>query len=236
MTCSSQWGTGSRSRLLAVCLCFSLIIFLRQASVPANSPGPILRIEEDWSLEISEPSTDDTSPQIINTISPTTNLNGQFAIFEINHATQPAYDDGGLELQIRNGSSLVDYKRSSDLSRLNNAGEIVTYTLAMSIQNSQSDGNGRQLRFSVKNGVSETWGTFGANSSLRCTTPYTNLLDFGGYSPDFSVNNSKIGYASFRVQKYAMVAVRYYDANGLVSTDSTERVAFKYDPKAVISE
>jgi hypothetical protein len=226
-------GGVTRTRLLAALTVFALVIIVGQASVPADNNNSIIRVEEDWQLQIIAPATDETSPQITNTISPTQNLTGFYGVFELNHGTQPNYDDGGLELQMWQGPTEVIYNRYPDTSRLKFANETVTYTIAMSLQ---QDAANRQLRVSVKNGNSQTWGTFGQNGSLRATTQWTDLPDLNWYSPQFSVDNSKIGYASFRVQRFSLTAVRYYTANGTVTTDNTERVVFQYNPKAVISE
>lgn len=210
-----------------------LLAFLSPA-ISANGPGPVVRVEEDWSLEIIEPSYDETAPQITNTISPSTSLNCKFGLFELNHGTQPDYRDGGLELQIWDRDTRVNYRRHTNDNRLSVPGEVVTYTLGMSIKDGYADGQ-RRLQFDVKNGTSQTWGTFGAQDSLVCSIT-TNRSDLSQYSPDFSVDNSKIGYASFRVRKYALVAVRYYDANGLIKTDSTERIAHEYADDVSITE
>ena len=218
-------------------LIFSLTIFSTFACfasmTQADDPGPVVRVEEDWTLEIIEPAYDDTSPQITNTISPATNLDCKFGLFEINHGTQPDYRDGGLELQIWDRDQRVNYRRHSNTNRLSYRDEVVRYTIAMSIQNA-FDGSNR-LRFDVKNGSSQTWGVFGNPESIGCSIP-TLRDDLRYYSPKFSVDNSKVGYASFRVRKYALIAVRYYDSQGLIRTDTTERIAHQYTNNVVISE
>ena len=224
---------GPRCSLLLVLSCLGLITLAEQKSLPAIDPGPVVKVEEDWSLEIISPAYDETSPQITNTISPVPNLNGRFGVFELNHGTQPDYNDGGLELQIWDHNDRISYRRHGNTNRLSYCDEIVKYTLVMSLKT--PDDGSRRLQFDVKNGSSQTWGVFGDNDNLRCHA-WTSLANLEAYSPTFSVENSRVGYASFRVRKYALVAVRYYDANGLIRTDSTERVAFEYRANAVISE
>lgn len=200
----------------------------------ADEAGPPIRIEEDWYLEIIEPSYEDTSPQITNTISPTQNLNCKFGLFEINHGTQPEYRDGGLGIQIWDHDSCVNYRRHSNTNRLSHQNEVVRYTIGMSIYQ-PSAGGSKRLSFKVKNGTSQTWGNFGNDSALRCSVE-TSRQDLSNYSPQFSVENSKVGYASYRVRKYALVAVRYYDQNGLIQTDTTERVAHEYNDDVASSD
>lgn len=225
-----------RMRLLTVLGCFAAIICVGTTAVPANQTKPIIRIEEDWTLEISEPATNETSPQITNTMCPTQNLNGFYGVFEINHGTQPDYNDGGLELQMWEGDRRVIYRRNENSSRLNYRNELVKFTLAMQILDRNPDNYFRRLRYEIRNGSSLTWGAFGTDGSFRCTTQWTDTDTFANYSPAFSVANSRIGYASFRVKKYALKTVRYYNEDGLVSTDNTERVAFEYNANAVITE
>jgi len=202
---------------------------------PADDvPNAVTRIEEDWVLEIVEPSYDETAPQITNTISPYTHLDCKFGLFELNHGTQPEYRDGGMTLQIWDHGEPVNSRRHENTNRLSYSGETINYTVAMSIETAED--NSRTLQFAVKNGTSQTWGTFGDQENLKCSIP-TSRQYLSNYSPSFSVDNSKIGFASFRVGKYALVQVRYYNASGeLVSTDTTERIAHVYSDNVSITE
>jgi len=229
---SIAFSKNSRGALTFSVAILSTFAFLASI-IRADDPGPVIRVEEDWFLEIIEPAYDETSPQITNTISPAPNLDCKFGLFEINHGTQPDYRDGGLELQIWDRDQRVNYRRHSNTNRLSYRNEVIRYTIAMSIQD--AFGDSKRLRFDVKNGSSQTWGTFGSSESIGCSIP-TTREDLRGYSPKFSVDNSKVGYASFRVRKYALVAVRYYDSQGLVRTDTTERIAHQYSNNVVISE
>ncbi|MDB5336005.1 MAG: hypothetical protein JWN70_1624, partial [Planctomycetaceae bacterium] len=166
-------------------------------------------------------------------IAPSPNLDCKFGLFEINHGTQPDYRDGGLELQIWDRDQRVNYRRHSNTNRLSYRDEVVRYTIAMSIQ--EDDNDSKRLQFEVKNGSSRTWGTFGNPESIGCSIS-TSRSNLNGYSPAFSVENSKVGYASFRVRKYALVAVRYYDSQGLIRTDTTERIAHQYSNNVLVSE
>lgn len=231
-----MWKTGfcwiQRRRLYLGAAILATLTVLSSMTL-ADDPGPVVRVEEDWVLEINEPAYDDTSPQITNTISPTSNLNCKFGLFEINHGTQPDYRDGGLEVQIWDRDERVNYRRHTNTNRLSYRNEVVRYTIAMSIQEYANDSN--RLQFEVQNGTSQTWGTFGNPTSIGCSIP-TTRQNLNTYSPQFSVDNSKVGYASFRVRKYALVAVRYYDSQGLIRTDTTERIAHQYSNNVLVSE
>lgn len=193
------------------------------AIAPAADPitQDITRIEEDWELVIEVPEADQEAPQITTVISPSLDLDGIHGVFEINHATQPTYSNGGLQLQVWNGEDLFDYRRARASVLLRTSNEKVTWTSSMSLLHSLN-----WLRFEISNGQSTTWGTFGNNSELRRgTASYLNRLN--SYSPETSVENSRVGFASNRVKKLTLKKVRYYADTTLVSTDETERVVFE---------
>jgi hypothetical protein len=83
------------------------------------------------------------------------------------------------------------------------------------------------LTFEVKNGSSETWGEFGRIGWFKLSQA-TQLSNLDSYDSNTSVNNSRVGFASHRVKKFARTKVRYYSADGLVSTDETERVVHQH--------
>ncbi|MCC7423807.1 MAG: hypothetical protein IT428_26375 [Planctomycetaceae bacterium] len=181
----------------------------------------VTRVEEDWELIIEVPEPDQEAPQITTVISPFSNLDSLHGVFEINHATQPAYSNGGLQLQVWDGDDLYDYRRARSAVLLRTSNEKVTWTSSMSLLRDLN-----WLRFEISNGQSTTWGTFGNNSELRRGTgTYLNRLN--SYSPETSVENSRVGFASNRVKKLTLKKVRYYADGNLVSTDETERVVFE---------
>lgn len=193
------------------------------ALAPAADPitQDITRVEEDWELVIEVPEPDQEAPQITTVISPFSNLDSLHGVFEINHATQPAYSNGGLQLQVWDGDDLYDYRRARSAVLLRTSNETVTWISSMSLLRDLN-----WLRFEISNGQSTTWGTFGNNSELRRGTgTYLNRLN--SYSPETSVENSRVGFASNRVKKLTLKKVRYYADGNLVSTDATERVVFE---------
>lgn len=195
--------------------------------------GPnIDRIEEDWEVLIGEPNPDEEAPQIINVFSPEVTSDGdgvsypegEFAVFELNHRTQPDYQDGGMQLQHWTGTQLDEVQSwtdERDSCLLSTTGEVITYTLRMSLYDSR-------LHFSVRNGQSDTWGSFGGES-LRLVSD-TSLPNLNGYSTANSTANSRIGFASYRVTRFVLKQVRYYSNGQLVQTDDTDRVVHEYNP------
>lgn len=243
MAAGQAWGNRLRCVLSAAAMAAGAFWMIQPTTVPASDPGPVVRVEEDWKLEIIEPAYDETSPQIINTFSACSHLDCHFGLFEVNYSTQPDYRDGGLSVQIWDHDERVNYRRPDNNNRLSYANEVITYTLGMTLNknsNGNGDGNGNgnlaTLQLEVKSGNSQTWGTFGDAENLRCSIT-TDLDDLTEYSPEFSVANSKVNFASFRVKKLALLQVRKYDKDGtLLSTDSTERIAHQYNGDVDVSE
>jgi len=196
----------------AVCICLAL---------SGAASAEVVRIEEDWRVEITAPEPLDHAPQIVNVISPLSSLDWTHAVFEINHATLPEYYEGGMQLQRWFGEYVLDYRNAPGTDLLNTDNETITYTIRMKV------GEGK-LQFEVVDGNSETWGTFGGEGYLKHSED-TIITDLDNYNPATSVGNSRIGFASHRVKKFVRTQVRYYDAdNALVATDETEHVVHQH--------
>lgn len=204
---------GPNWKLLAMA---GAIAFALCASAPA-ADVEVQRIEEDWEVIIGTPSAAEHAPQIINAMSTTNRLEDVHALFELNHKTQPNYVAGYLQLQCWSGDTLLGYGTSGKTGSLNTAGEVIKYTIGMHL-------SGGKVNFEIKNGSSTTWPGFGGQGYLKLAIPTTQTY-FPLYSPDVSTANSRVSFASHRVQRFALKQVRYYSANGtLLMTDNTERV------------
>jgi hypothetical protein len=187
--------------------------------VPAAGAGDlptIDRVEEDWLIQIGVPSFDETAPQISIVNSPSGELSGKYAVFEINNLTLPDFFGGGLQLQTWSGDWNLAACHHPNVNTLALTGEQITFTTAMAV----ADGN---LQFEVLNGQSQTWGPFGASGALKLsvTSPVSNL---SGYSPNISTKYSRVSFASNRVQKLVLKQVRYFSNGNLVTTDTNSRV------------
>ncbi|MCX7419076.1 MAG: hypothetical protein NT013_06005 [Planctomycetia bacterium] len=183
--------------------------------------GNTIRIEEDWYVKIGTPDPNSDSPQITSVIAPSWTLNGKYAVFDMNCATQPDFSAGGVQLQLWQNDDIVQTKSNTNWASLQYVDEEIRYTSAMSIQDDK-------LTFEITNGSSQTWGTFGTGEiKLQISTWRNNLNQ---YSPEFSAENSRIGFASHRVRRFILERVRYYSVSGLQNTDDTPRVLHSYDP------
>jgi hypothetical protein len=98
------------------------------------------------------------------------------------------------------------------------SGETVTWTTRMSFNNGW-------LNFRIANGQSQTWGTFGNQGThLNLWLP-TALQNLNSYSPDVSLDNSGVSFASNEVVSQTLMAVRWYDASGnLIKEITTPQV------------
>jgi hypothetical protein len=168
----------------------------------AESPGQVLRIEEDWELVVATPDPGSVAPQVSCAISPLNGVDGLHATFELNSQSLATFNPGGLQLQVWNGETAVAASHHPEYKVLDKSNETITWTCVMRI------GDG-EVVFRIKNGVSDTWGTFGNNNYLRLIVP-SDLADLNGYQPASSVENSGVSYAGNRVVSLKRLAWRAY--------------------------
>jgi hypothetical protein len=180
----------------------------------------VVQIEEDWQLVVATPDPDNFAPQVTCTMSPGGDLSSYYAVLDLNLRNLPSYQAGGMQLQIWSQSAPVNAIRSNTGTLLQNANETVTWTQRMAV----SDG---QLTFSVVNGNSQSWGTFGGGGSILIQVP-TDLTNLNSYNPSVSLANSGIGYASNRVTSLTLVGIRAYSSATLIGQDTTARPVYPH--------
>jgi len=169
---------------------------------------PIIAVEEDWELIIGSPDADSAAPQIRCVMSPSRDLESTHVAFTINHHTQPAYQSGGLQLQVWDGQTLEKSRSAPSNKLLSHPGEIIRWTQRMSIA-------GGVVTFEILNGSSTTWKEFGGEGHLKLTIP-TVRTDFKEYHPLVSTANSEVGFAANRVEGLLQKEVRVYTSEGLL--------------------
>lgn len=175
------------------------------------------RVEEDWELQLMEPDSTLTAPQITCSMAVGPTVEGIYATFELNHQTQPAFEVGGLHVHLWNGDVVRASRSQDNRDSLRTSGEVIRWTQAMYV-------SGGNLVFDISNGTSTTWGTFGQGGQLRVSI-VTSLTNLNPYDPETSIANSSVGYASNRVRKLVLKRVRLYTSDQQVWEDSTERIA-----------
>ena len=172
-------------------------------------------------MKIGTPDPDSDSPQITSVIAPSWSLDGKYAVFDMNCATQPGFSSGGVQLQLWQNDAITQTCSNTNWASLFNPNEEIRFTSAMSIENDN-------LVFEIKNGTSSSWGDFG-NGEIRMSVPtWRNHLNW--YSPWYSESNSRIGYASHRVRRFILEKVRYFSAKGQEDEETDPRILHWYDP------
>jgi hypothetical protein len=206
-----------RPRLLKAGFVAGIVTACLLGSAAEVKAQTIVRVEEDWRIEIDNPAANINLPQLTNVMAPKNNIDGAHCVFELNYRTLPEYRAGSMQLQCWFGEDSVNYRNSPRLELLSHANEIITYTMRMDV-------GGGSANFEVRDGNSTSWGDFGGNGLLKSSIE-TGVADLANYSPETSRQFARIGFGSNRVKKFAITQVRYYAAGGvLVSTDTTERV------------
>lgn len=183
-------------------------------------PQPdVMRVEEDWEVQLNDPHQLLKAPQFHTVISPVGDTESYYYQACWNYREMPDLTSGGLQVLVFHGDTSVGSKsiRSDSLST-----SAETITWSQSIQT-----NGNMLRFSITNGNSQTWGSFGGSeASLQGAAPVVNLNE---YDPNVSAENSWISYGANRVNLMRINEVRYYDAqNNLIRRDATVRVVYQH--------
>lgn len=203
-----KWSCAPSSRSWSPSLwgcSLSMLVAFSTTVVQADPPQNVVRVEEDWHLQVNEPELVNNSPQVTCTMSPVGDVDHEYITFEMNHQSQPGYDVGGLHLHAWNGDFLLTSAHTQETVTLNTEHEALTWTQAMSL----SDGC---LTYSVIHGVSSTWGAFGgAELSVAMASSLENL---DTYDYEISVSGTGVGYGANRVASLVLKKVRYFTAGG----------------------
>lgn len=168
----------------------------------------VLRVEEEWEVQIGTPDPFLDLPQIVTVFGPADPESGVHAVFELNHGTLPAFGEGGMQLQYWAGETLKGYRWQKAPAEFCFAGETVTFTTVTEIE-------GGNLTMSVTRGQSQSFGAFGNENALRIQVE-TTLTNLDGMSLENSIKHSKVTYGANHVQKFQRNRVRMLNAAGEV--------------------
>lgn len=182
----------------------------------AQSTATIVRVEEDWSVQINLPDANTSSPQIATQMNPHVDYPNTYALYCLNYKEIPTFFGGGMEIQLWEGNQVLDVDAYSAYE-ISTENETILWTQAMEIK----DG---KMSFSVTNGSSQSFGQFGGESFK--VTQSTVLVDLGNYSVQDSIDNSGIVFGANRVQSLKIVEVRYIKSDGTVVTDSQAKIVY----------
>ena len=176
------------------------------ATVWADAPR-VVSVEEHWELHVGQPDADSSAPQTTMVMSPSGDLGSAYFLFTLNHSNVPDYRPGGMQIQLWDGTDLVEHRVADESSALTHEGEVVTWVQRMSLE----DGN---LTFQISNGSSDTWGSFGG-SDLTLSTP-TTLTGLNSYLPAVSLTESGVGFAENRVISLVLKKLVWVTEDGVV--------------------
>lgn len=170
----------------------------------ASAQTNLMRIEEDWELELREPDTRLDAPQILIVLNPLGETSSDHFEVDLNHASIPNYSSGGLQIRAMSDGKCSDQQRLLDGQRLNTDADVIRWT---QIVERQAAG----FAFGIIAGSAASWGQFGDAStfvSLKTGNPSFN------YSASQSVEHSGITYAGNRVERLTLCRVRLVDSSG----------------------
>jgi hypothetical protein len=191
----------------------AMALFLSAGVVAGEN---VVRVEEDWHLEIGGPDANSVGPQILTTMSPYSDLLGTYFTAEFNHRSAPSWTPGGITIHRWTGETRNASYDRADRTVMNTANEVVTWKQSLHFA------NGR-LYFTVYDGLSWTWGPFGYSNMLKLDTSWGDThLD--GYTPAVSVATSGAAYAGNRIKVLKITGIRMTLSDGSVMTDNTERI------------
>jgi hypothetical protein len=169
--------------------------------------GPVVRVEEDWELQLGEPQSSDMSPQISTYMWAKDGFPLTMSV-HLNFAPYGVFAIGGVQTIASVDDSVVAMQSSGPQAPLQTDGEKITWTQVMAVSN----GN---LAFGVDNFSSWTWGQLGLGDTA-ISVPADGLSDLNGYLPRKSLVASGVGYGANRVESLNLVKVRMFDAEGNV--------------------
>jgi len=175
----------------------------------------IVRVEEDWELQVATPDPGSDAPQVTCLFSPTGDVRSVHAAFELNQRSLPSFSPGGLQLQLWNGEVPQGRAQAAATGIMGQPDEIVRWTQSMEIV-------GGVLKFAVTGGSSTTWGEFGGDGLLKIEVG-SELTNLNQYDPQVSVDNTAVGYASNRVKSLVLKRIRVFTSTGDMAEDATPR-------------
>lgn len=174
----------------------------------------LVRVEEDWLALIIETDEGNTTPQLMNVISPDQSLSGTYGLIELNHSTYPTFSRGGLQIQTRRGDTLLSANDYADGVSLRHDYDRLEYTVYLSVEQNE-------MYVGVSNVRSKTWGSLNLpQMRVQMNRLNRSLAD---YSPDYSAANTSVLVGAPRLATFCQVRTRYIYSNGDIVTDTTMR-------------
>jgi hypothetical protein len=196
-------------------LLWAVLLAAASGGATIGNAWDIVHVEEDWELVVGDPDPNTAGPQIACSMSPFASISDTYFTTEINHRSVPWWAPGGISIHQWSGDWRIQSFDRADRSTMQTNDEVVRWTQSLDVNNGV-------LTFQVRNGTSTTWGPFGYTNMVRLQTNW-GVNSINSYSPDVSVANSGVAFASNRVKSLRLVQVRATLSNGTTVTDTTTR-------------
>ncbi len=166
----------------------------------------VVRIEEEWALQVREPDLQLNSPQITTAMLPFGGSSSVIAYLDINHSSAPDYSPGGFQVRLESPSNSSS-KRILGGTSLNRNSETIKWTQVLVKYQDQ-------VSFGIVSGSSQTWGYFGGIESFTSCNVGNGNSSLDNYSPTDSLQNSGVIFGGNRVASLTLLRVRIYNSLG----------------------
>jgi hypothetical protein len=174
----------------------------------------IVRVEEDWLVDIAFTNDNSTAPEIVTVFGPDDPDSGLHAVFELNHGTYPTFTKGGMQIQSWLGGWFIAAKQHPNLAELSTTVERIRYTCVTRVA------PGR-IVLDVINGDSLTFGQFGNDRSLRLRLQ-SHRPNLNTYNANHSIRHSRVTFGANRVNQFVRTEIRYHTDTGEIIVDPTD--------------
>lgn len=196
-----------RSSLLVPRALLAVGVSVAAATTALGDSSKVISVEEHWELQLSQPDSERSAPQVTMVMSPKNGVDGAHFLFTLNHVTMPQYQPGGMQVQAWDGGTFSEEKVGNNSAALQNSNETVRWTQKLSLH----DG---ALTFQVANGESDTWNTFGGDD--LSVSVQSSLGALNSYRPSVSLSESQVGYAENRVTSLTLTKLVWVTEDGVV--------------------
>ncbi len=193
------------------------------AEDPPPPPKKLLGVEEDHVVLVENPDAKIAAPQIVVMCEPDTTTGGEYALFTLNHATEPSFFAGGVQLQTYQGEVLTGMRNSPKTQVLSHGYDRIKFTTTMKLT---GDGH---IEFGLKGGSSRTWGNFGNDKDQPIAVRVkTNHTDLSNYDRNHTLKNTVVSHGAHRVTIMYQRRVRYYWSDGSTTVDGAYKILHRF--------
>jgi len=170
------------------------------------------RIEQDWTIIVGAANSANGTPQIALQMKPDPALE-EGCLFLLNYSDQPSFTGGGTQVQIWNGTTCLNSLSFGTQTLGKQVSEKLTFTMYMQV-------DGTNLTFGYTSLKSWSWGN---KNNVLISVPYT-ATSLPNYVTSDSASNSVIMVGSAQVTSMTINAVRFYNGNTQVKSESITNV------------